>query len=115
MSAKSIKRREFAHQEGDPGVADGSILHVIYTEQDEPSYDVNVGLVNRSLGMTRGGGESGDLRMAEQLKDMRHGVSFYIGKPIRSDPSSPVEDFRTVVIWTPHFRDMGMRGALGYR
>lgn len=81
---------------------------------------MDIALVNRMVGIVRGGGEIWDLKMAEGLKDRGVDVTFYIGKPLRSDLSKPIKGFETVEIPTPHLRDLayaappGVGGALAH-
>lgn len=79
---------------------------------------MDIAFINRMLGMTRGGGEIWDLKTAEQLEKFGHEVTFYLGKPLKSDLSDPVEAFESVTIRTPYLRDKayaapkGIGGAL---
>ncbi|MFB6198668.1 MAG: hypothetical protein ABEI52_10435 [Halobacteriaceae archaeon] len=75
--------------------------------------EFDVAFVNRMLGMNRGGGEIWDLRIAEQLQEMGFDITFYIGKPMRSDLSNPVDNFDTVAIRTPHLRDLAYAAPIG--
>lgn len=81
---------------------------------------MNLAFVNRMAGITRGGGEIWDLKMAEGLEERGADVTFYVGKPLRSELPEPIEDFETVEIPTPHLRDWayaapkGIGGALSH-
>jgi glycosyltransferase involved in cell wall biosynthesis len=74
---------------------------------------VDVAFVNRMLGMTRGGGEIWDLKMAEQLEEMGVDVTFYVGKPLFSGLADPIEAFDSIAIPTPHLRDMAYAAPIG--
>jgi glycosyltransferase involved in cell wall biosynthesis len=71
-------------------------------------------------GIIRGGGEIWDLKIAEGLEERGANVTFYLGKPLRSELPEPIEDFETVKIPTPHLRDWayaapkGVGGALSH-
>ena len=69
--------------------------------------------VNRMAGITRGGGEIWDLRMAEGLEKMGAEVTFYVGKPLRSELPEPIEGFETVEVPTPHLRDLAYAAPKG--
>jgi len=56
-------------------------------------------------GITRGGAEIWDLKMAEGLEGRGADVTFYLGKPLSSELPEPVEGFETVEIPTPHLQD----------
>ena len=81
---------------------------------------MNLAFINRMLGITRGGGEIWDLRMAEGLEEWGADVTFYVGKPLRSELPEPIEEFETVEVPTPHLRDLayaappGVGGALAH-
>lgn len=69
--------------------------------------------VNRMAGITRGGGEIWDLKMAEGLEKMGAEVTFYVGKPLRSELPEPIEGFETVEVPTPHLRDLAYAAPKG--
>jgi glycosyltransferase involved in cell wall biosynthesis len=81
---------------------------------------MDIAFVNRMAGITRGGGEIWDLKMAEGLEELGAKVTFYVGKPLQSDLPEPIEGFETVAIQTPHLRDLayaappGVGGALSH-
>jgi len=66
---------------------------------------MDIAFINRMAGITRGGGEIWDLRMAEGLEELGADVTFYVGKPLRSEPPEPIEEFETIEVPTPHLRD----------
>jgi glycosyltransferase involved in cell wall biosynthesis len=69
--------------------------------------------VNRMAGITRGGGEIWDLKMAEGLEKMGAEVTFYVGKPLRSELPEPIEGFEIVEVPTPHLRDLAYDAPKG--
>ena len=69
--------------------------------------------VNRMLGISRGGGEIWDLKMAEGLEELGADVTFYVGKPLRSELPEPIEDFDYVEVPTPHLRDLAYAAPIG--
>ena len=81
---------------------------------------MDLAFVNRMAGITWGGGEIWDLKMAEGLEEMGAEVTFYVGRPLRSELPEPIEGFETVEIPTPHLRDFayaappGVGGALAH-
>jgi len=74
---------------------------------------MNLAFVNRMLGITRGGGEIWDLKMAEELEELGVELTFYVGKPLRSDLPEPIDGFKTVEIPTPHLRDLALGAPIG--
>lgn len=74
---------------------------------------MNIAFVNRMVGISRGGGEIWDLKMAEGLEDRGAKVTFYVGKPLRSDLPEPIESFETVPIPTPHLQDLAYAAPQG--
>jgi glycosyltransferase involved in cell wall biosynthesis len=64
-------------------------------------------------GITRGGGEIWDLKMAEGLEERGAEVTFYVGKPLRSELPEPIEGFETVEVPTPHLRDLAYAAPKG--
>lgn len=74
---------------------------------------MDVAFVNRMLGLTRGGGELWDLRVADALANQGVDVTFYIGKPYRSEGFDPVEGHQTVPVRTPHLRDLAYAAPRG--
>jgi glycosyltransferase involved in cell wall biosynthesis len=58
--------------------------------------------------------------MAEGLEERGAEVTFYVGKPLRSELPEPIEEFETVEVPTPHLRDLayaappGVGGALAH-
>jgi len=74
---------------------------------------MNVAFVNRMLGITRGGGEIWDLRMAEELRDLGVEVTFYVGKPMRSELEEPIDGFETVEVSTPHLNEIAYAAPIG--
>jgi len=75
---------------------------------------MDVVFVNRMLGMTRGGGEIWDLRMAENLEELGVGVTFYVGEPVFGELSDPIEGFDSVTVPTPHLRNMAYAAPKGF-
>lgn len=79
---------------------------------------MDIAIINRMLGISRGGGEMWDLKMAEQLRELGVNVTFYLGEPLRSDIPNPPAEFEYETIPTPHLRDLayaapqGIGGAL---
>lgn len=79
---------------------------------------MDVAIVNRIAGMTRGGGEMWDLSMAEALANRGVNVSFYVGRPLFGSLEDPITDYEVVKVRTPHLRDLaygaprGIGGAL---
>jgi glycosyltransferase involved in cell wall biosynthesis len=79
---------------------------------------MDLAFINRMAGISRGGGEMWDLKMAEGLEELGADVTFYIGKPLRSELPDPIQKFDSVEIPTPHLRDLayasppGVGGAL---
>lgn len=75
-------------------------------------------MVNRMLGLTRGGGEIWDLRMAENLRELGVEVRFYLGKPRSGDLTHPPANFEYVEVETPHLQELaysmppGVGGAM---
>ena len=65
------------------------------------------------LGISRGGGEIWDLKMAEGLEELGADVTFYVGKPLRSELPEPIEDFDYVEVPTPHLRDLAYAAPIG--
>jgi len=76
-------------------------------------YPLNLAFVNRMAGITRGGGEIWDLKMAEGLEERGAEVTFYVGKPLRSELPEPIEGFETVEVPTPHLRDLAYAAPKG--
>jgi glycosyltransferase involved in cell wall biosynthesis len=74
---------------------------------------MDVAFVNRMLGITRGGGEIWDLRIAEALADQSIDVTFYVGEPLTSELPEPLTDFETVEVPTPHLRDIAYSAPRG--
>ena len=74
---------------------------------------MDIAFVNRMLGMIRGGGEIWDLRIAEQLEELGVNITFYVGKPLTSELSDPVEEFDTVEVPTPHLRELAYAAPIG--
>ena len=74
---------------------------------------MDVVFVNRMIGIARGGGEIWDLKMAEGLDQRGANVTFYVGKPMRSDLPEPIENFETVSIPTPHLQDLAYSAPKG--
>jgi len=64
-------------------------------------------------GITRGGGEIWDLKIAEGLEERGADVTFYVGKPLRSELPEPIEGFETVEVPTPHLRDLAYAAPKG--
>ena len=64
-------------------------------------------------GITRGGGEIWDLKMAEGLEERGADVTFYVGKPLWSELPEPIEGFETVEVPTPHLRDLAYAAPKG--
>ena len=81
---------------------------------------MNLAFINRMAGITRGGGEIWDLKMAAGLEERGAEVTFYVGKPLRSELPEPIEEFETVEVPTPHLQDLayaappGVGGALAH-
>ena len=81
---------------------------------------MDIAFINRMIGITRGGGEIWDLKMAEGLEERGAEVTFYVGKPLRSELPEPIEEFETVEVPTPHLQDLayaappGVGGALAH-
>jgi len=81
---------------------------------------MDLAFINRMAGITRGGGEIWDLKMAEGLEERSAEVTFYVGKPLRSELREPIKEFETVEVPTPHLRDFayaappGVGGALAH-
>ena len=74
---------------------------------------MDLAFVNRMAGITRGGGEIWDLKMAEGLEERGADVTFYVGKPLRSELPEPIEGFETVEVPTPHLRDLAYAALKG--
>jgi glycosyltransferase involved in cell wall biosynthesis len=74
---------------------------------------MDIAFVNRMAGITRGGGEIWDLKMAEQLEGLGAEVTFYVGKPLRSELSEPIEEFEYVEVPTPHLRNLAYAAPIG--
>jgi len=51
--------------------------------------------------------------MAEGLEKMGAEVTFYVGKPLRSELPEPIEGFETVEVPTPHLRDLAYAAPKG--
>jgi glycosyltransferase involved in cell wall biosynthesis len=81
---------------------------------------MDIAFVSRMAGITRGGGEVWDLKMAEGLGERGANVTFYAAKPLRSEFPDPIEEFDTVPIPTPHLNEIayaapkGVGGLLGH-
>lgn len=79
---------------------------------------MDIAIINRRLGISRGGGEIWDLKMAEHLRELGVDITFYLGKPLRSNLTDPPVDFDYISIPTPHLQDLayaappGIGGAL---
>lgn len=67
---------------------------------------MNVAFVNRMAGLLRGGGEMWDIQMARQLQELGVDVTFYVGKPLRSELSNPPRESTCVPVPTPHIYPM---------
>ena len=74
---------------------------------------MNLAFVNRMLGITRGGGEIWDLKMAAGLEELGVEVTFYVGKPLRKGLPEPIDGFETVEVPTPHLRDFALDAPIG--
>lgn len=74
---------------------------------------MDVAIINRMMGLSRGGGEVWDIRMADELADDGISVTFYVGKPIVSELTHPVESHSTVSVTTPHMRDLAYAAPRG--
>lgn len=74
---------------------------------------MDLAFVNRMLGISRGGGEIWDLKMAEHLEELGAEVTFYVGKPLRSELPEPIEEFEYVEVPTPHLRDIAYAAPIG--
>jgi len=74
---------------------------------------MDVAIINRMLGISRGGGEMWDLKMAEHLRELGVEVTFYLGKPLRSDLPDPPTEFDYIEIPTPHLRDIAYAAPRG--
>jgi len=66
---------------------------------------VKILIVNRLMGIRRGGGEYFDYYIARELQKMGNEVKFIIGKKGKSDVDLGLPDFGTVYISTPYLRD----------
>ncbi|QLD87075.1 glycosyltransferase family 4 protein [Natronomonas halophila] len=81
---------------------------------------MDIAFVSRMGGITRGGGEIWDLKMAEGLEERGASVTFYAAKPLRAGFPEPIEKFEVVPIPTPHLKDAayaapkGIGGALAH-
>jgi glycosyltransferase involved in cell wall biosynthesis len=64
-------------------------------------------------GISRGGGEIWDLKIAEELQKIGVDVTFYVGKPLRSELLEPIEQFEYVEIPTPYLRDFAYAAPIG--
>jgi len=62
-------------------------------------------IVNRLMGIRRGGGEYFDYYIARELQRMGCKIKFIIGKRGKSDVNLGLPDFATVYISTPYLRD----------
>ena len=74
---------------------------------------MDVAFVNRMIGIARGGGEIWDLKMAEGLEQWGANVTFYVGKPMRSDLPEPIENFESMSIPTPHLQNLAYSAPKG--
>lgn len=74
---------------------------------------MDVAIINRMLGISRGGGEMWDIKMAEHLRELGVEVTFYLGKPLRSDLPDPPTEFDYIEIPTPHLRDIAYAAPRG--
>lgn len=62
-------------------------------------------IVNRLMGIRRGGGEYFDYYIAKELQKMGSKVKFVIGKRLKNDAHFSLPEFDTVYISTPYLRD----------
>lgn len=62
-------------------------------------------IVNRLMGIRRGGGEYFDYYIAQELQKMGCKVKFAIGKKLKNDDHFSLPEFDTVYISTPYLRD----------
>jgi glycosyltransferase involved in cell wall biosynthesis len=74
---------------------------------------MDIAFINRMIGITRGGGEIWDLKMAEHLQSKGVNVTFYVGKPLFGDLSNPVREFDSVTVPTPHLQDTAYAAPKG--
>lgn len=74
---------------------------------------MDIAFVNRMVGISRGGGEIWDLKMARKLEEMGADVTFYVGKPLRAELPEPIEDFASVEIPTPHLQELAYAAPKG--
>jgi glycosyltransferase involved in cell wall biosynthesis len=74
---------------------------------------MDIAFVNRFAGINRGGGEMWALNMAEGLEELGATVTFYVGKPLRSELPEPIEQFEYVEVPTPHLRDIAYEAPKG--
>ena len=74
---------------------------------------MDIAFVNRFAGISRGGGEMWDLKMAEGLEDQGAEVTFYVGKPFQKKLPEPIEEFGSVPVDTLHLRDLAYSAPQG--
>ena len=74
---------------------------------------MDIAFVNRFAGISRGGGEMWDLKMAEGLERRGAEITFYVGKPLRKELPEPIEEFNSVAVDTPHLRDVAYSAPRG--
>lgn len=65
------------------------------------------------VGFTRGGGEICDLKIAGKLEEKGVEVTFIYAKPLTSSVPTPVTEFETVEISTPHLQELAYRAPRG--
>jgi glycosyltransferase involved in cell wall biosynthesis len=74
---------------------------------------MDVAFVSRMVGITRGGGEMWDLKMAEGLEERGANVTFYAAKPLLARFPEPVDGFEVVPVPTPHLKEAALAAPKG--
>jgi len=74
---------------------------------------MDVAFVSRMVGITRGGGEMWDLKMAEGLEERGANVTFYAAKPLLAGFPEPVDGFEVVPVPTPHLKEAALAAPKG--
>lgn len=81
-------------------------------DNQQPYHSMDIAIINRPLGMRRGGGEIWDIEISNKLYDMGHDVTLYTGKPLSKDITKPI-DLPTVKIKSPFLYDLGYAAPIG--
>jgi glycosyltransferase involved in cell wall biosynthesis len=64
---------------------------------------MNIGFINRMMGISRGGGENFDLNIARQFVSAGHSVHFFVGRKMFT-VNSPLREFPVTYVKSPYLR-----------